>query len=64
MKATGAVTRRDLTGLRRLADETPLAERIVVCRESAARVVDGIRILPVMEFLCRLWDGELLADAG
>ena len=64
VKATGAVTRRDLTGLRRLADETPLAERIVVCRESAARVVEGIRILPVMEFLRRLWDGELLADPG
>ena len=64
VKATSAVTRRDLTGLRRLADETLLAERIVVCRESAARVVEGIRILPVMEFLRRLWDGELLVDPG
>ena len=64
MKATGAVTRRDLTGLRRLADETPLAARIVVCGGSASRVVDGIRILPVMEFLRRLWDGELLTDPG
>ena len=64
VKATGAVTRRDLTGLRRLAEEAPLAERIVVCREPAARVVDGIRILPVMEFLRRLWEGELLVDSG
>ena len=62
VKATGSVTRRDLSGLRRLAEETPLAHRIVVCRESAARVVDGIRILPVMEFLRALWDGELLAE--
>ena len=62
VKATQAVTRRDLTGLRRLAEETPLAHRIVVCRESAARVVDGIRILPVMEFLRALWNGDLLAD--
>ena len=61
VKATGAVTHRDLGGLRRLAEETPLAHRIVVCREPAARVVDGIRILPVMEFLRALWDGELLA---
>ena len=36
----------------------------MVCREFAARVVEGIRILPVMEFLRRLWDGELLADPG
>ena len=62
VKATGSVTRRDLAGLRRLAEETPLAHRIVVCREPAARVVDGIRILPAMEFLRALWDGELLAE--
>ena len=62
VKATGSVTRRDLAGLRRLAEETPLAHRIVVCREPAARVVDGIRILPVMDFLGALWDGDLLAE--
>ena len=50
VKATRAVTNRDLTALRRLAEETPLTHRIVVCRESAARVVEGIRIVPVMEF--------------
>ena len=62
VKATGAVTNRDLTGLRRLAAEPPLKHRIVVCRESAARVLDGIRILPVMDFLRGLWEGDLLAD--
>ena len=62
VKATGSVTRRDLAGLRRLAEETPLAHRIVVCREPAARVVDGIRILPVMDFLRALWAGDLLAE--
>ena len=61
VKATGAVTNRDLTGLRRLAEETPLKHRIVVCRESAPRLVDGIRILPVTEFLRGLWSGVLLA---
>ena len=60
VKATGSVTHRDLTGLRRLTAETPLAQRIVVCRESAARIVDGIRILPVTDFLRALWAGELL----
>ena len=47
---------------RRLAEETPLRRRIVVCRESAARVVDGIRILPIEDFLRALWQDELLAD--
>ena len=64
VKATGTVTNRDLTGLRRLAEEAPLKHRIVVCRESAARVIDGIRILPVMEFLRGLWNGELLTPVA
>ncbi len=51
-------------GPRRLAEETPLSERILVCGESVARVVDGVAILPVMEFLRRLWGGELLVDSG
>lgn len=60
VKGTGAVTRRDLTGLRRIADETALRRRIVVCTESAARIVDGIEILPVNEFLHALWNGDVV----
>lgn len=60
VKATASVTSRDLTGLRRLAAETPLRTRIVVCREPVMRVVEGIRILPVGEFLSALWAGDLL----
>ena len=60
VKATASVTSRDLTGLRRLAAETPLRTRIVVCREPVMRVVEGIRILPVGVFLSALWAGDLL----
>ena len=60
VKGTGAVTRRDLTGLRRIAAETPLRRRIVVCTESAARIVDGIEIVPVREFLHALWNSDLI----
>ena len=49
-----------MIGLRRLAEKTPLPHRIVVCRESPAPVDAGVRILPVMEFLRALWNGELL----
>ena len=62
VKGTGTVTRRDLTGLRRISDETALRRRIVVCTESAARIVDGIEILPVEEFLHALWNGELIGS--
>ena len=64
VKGTGAVTRRDLTGLRRIADETALRRRIVVCSESAARIVDGIEILPVEEFLHALWNGKLIGSGA
>jgi predicted AAA+ superfamily ATPase len=47
-------------GLRRIADETALRRRIVVCTESAARVVDGIEIFPVRQFLHALWTGDLI----
>lgn len=60
VKATTSVTSRDLTGLRRLAAETPLRTRIVVCREPVMRVVEDIRVLPVGEFLNALWAGDLL----
>ena len=62
VKASGAVAPRDLTGLRRLAEEVPLRRRIVVCGESAPRIVDGIELLPVAEFLAALWDGEILDE--
>ena len=62
VKASGAVARRDLVGLRRLAEEVPLRRRILVCSESAPRIVDGIELLPVEEFLAALWNGAILDE--
>ena len=59
VKATASVTRRDLAGLNRLAAETPLRRRFVVCREPVAREVEGIRIVPAREFFHALWTGEI-----
>lgn len=61
VKATSSVTRRDLTGLLRLAAETNLKRQLVVCRESVPRRIGTIQILPIKDFLQCLWDGELLA---
>ena len=60
VKGTGAVTARDLTGLRRIAEEAPWRRRIVVCSESAARVIDDVEILPVRVFLRALWNGDII----
>ena len=61
VKATASVTGRDLTGLRRLAAETPLKHQILVCREPVPRLIDGIRVLPITDFLQSLWQGEFVA---
>lgn len=61
VKATSSVSRRDLTGLQRLAAETTLKRQFLVCRESGPRLIGAIQIVPIEDFLKRLWDGELLA---
>ena len=61
VKSTSSVARRDLTGLQRLAVETRLKRQVVVCRESAPRLIGAIQILPIKDFLECLWNGELLA---
>lgn len=52
---------RHLKGLRTLAHDHPEVERrIVVCLEPRSlRTDDGIEILPVRDFLDRLWDDGL-----
>ena len=62
VKSATQVVSHHLKGLRDLAVEYPdVARRVVVCRESRRRVTeDGIEILPVEDFVDRLWSGELL----
>ena len=57
-KAKKNVSARDLKGLRALREENLFSRYILVSMEPAARVVDGISILPWSEFLDRLWGGE------
>ena len=61
VKAAAHVEGRDLRGLRAFAEDWPDVPCVVACRESIARrTEDGIAILPVTEFLTRLWAGEWL----
>ncbi len=47
----------DFKGLRAISEESTFKNRIVICREATARQTDdGILILPVEEFLTRLWE--------
>lgn len=60
VKGGTRISRRDLTGLKRIAEETTLQKRIVVCSEDAPRIVDGVHVLPVLDFLRDLWTGGIL----
>lgn len=56
VKAARKVQERDLKGLRDIAAEGSWCARLLVCREPVARLTDdGILILPVEDFLTRLW---------
>ena len=63
VKSTEHAGDHHLGGLRAIVvDHRSIGHRILVCLEPKRRVtVDGIEILPVTEFLERLWKGTLLA---
>ena len=62
VKATARPADAHLSGLRALReDQRKVQRRVLACLETRARRTDdGIDILPVGEFLRRLWAGELL----
>jgi len=61
VKASESIRDRDEKGLLMLKEEIALKERIIVCREPRMRRTDrGTLILPIEDFLQRLWDGEII----
>ncbi len=60
-KSTQRVTRDHLAGLRSLAGEFQnIKQKIIVCCEQKRRLTeDGILILPYMDFVQMLWNGEV-----
>ncbi len=61
VKGKDRITDQDLKGLRALAEELPLKNKIVVSLEAWNRQTeDGIQILGVEEFFRKLWGGEIL----
>jgi predicted AAA+ superfamily ATPase len=60
IKGSDDISGRHLKGLRTFNEEYTTKQSIVVCMESAERLVDGIRIMPWRIFLNRLWNGELM----
>lgn len=52
---------RDRRGLRLFGETHRPRLSIVVCNETAERVVDGLRIVPWRQFFRELWAGEIVS---
>jgi predicted AAA+ superfamily ATPase len=61
LKAKGNVSNKDLRSLRALADEGVMKRLLCVCLERQPRRIGDIEIVPVSQFLKRLWAGEYVA---
>jgi predicted AAA+ superfamily ATPase len=62
IKNTTRIRNKDLNGLKSFGTDYPEARLIFLYRGSEKRKVDGIRCLPVAEFLSRLIPGQGLMD--
>ena len=58
VKATSKVSHKMLAGLSALKEEGCFKHLVCVANEPFARTVDGIEIVPVGEFVTRLWGGD------
>lgn len=58
-KSSTEMRSSQLKGLRAFAEEHPDVKRYVVSRETFPRLVDGIEIWPIRDFLDKLWQGKI-----
>ncbi len=59
-KSSTEVRNTQLKGLRSFAQEHPNVKLYVVSRETFPRLVDGIEIWPIHDFLTKLWNDEII----
>lgn len=60
VKAKSNISQRDLRGIIALKEEKKLSHYFVVCLEKRPRIVHGINILPLKDFLEKLWERIIL----
>jgi uncharacterized protein len=61
VKGTPREDRRDLRSLDRFREDYKPKRAILVCTERRPRLLGGIHILPVADFLQELWAGEVFS---
>jgi uncharacterized protein len=58
VKTTANASTNDLKGLKAMAEEGRMKRLVLVCQEPQPRHMNGVDILPIADFLQRLWAGE------
>ncbi len=59
IKSSGEVQSHHTRGLKAFSEEFPGAELIMVSLDKTPRLMNGITVYPVMDFLARLWNGNI-----
>lgn len=60
VKSAGHVVSSDTKGLKAFGEEHPETKLILMSMEERPRMLNGIEVWPVTQFLQRLWDGKVL----
>ena len=60
IKSSREIHSHHLRGLKAFSEEHPQAERIVVSNEQNKRIMNGVKIYPVLDFLQQLWKGFII----
>lgn len=60
IKSSSEVSSRHLKGLKAFQEDYPEARAILVSMDKSRRIVNGVEIFPVGEFLKALWNNEIL----
>lgn len=61
VKSSDNVSSSDTKGLKAFGEEHPDAKLILLSMEERPRMINGIEMWPVVEFLQRLWDGKMIS---
>ena len=60
VKASDSVGSNDTKGLKAFGEEHPEARRILVAMEERPRMLNGVEVWPVVQFLDRLWNRKIV----
>ncbi|MBR4388964.1 MAG: ATP-binding protein [Prevotella sp.] len=61
IKSSSSVSSTDTKGLKAFSEEHPQAKLILLAMEERPRLINGIEVWPVGQFLQRLWQGKVIS---